>query len=71
MSASDETTRRDVLRAGVAMASAIVTPALADELHPTSEQGHASPSSDPNPVTKYPRPPFPKQQQPWPGLHRR
>jgi len=21
-----------------------------------------------NPVTRYPRPPFPKQQQPWPGL---
>jgi NAD(P)-dependent dehydrogenase (short-subunit alcohol dehydrogenase family) len=27
-----------------------------------------TPFTPPNPVTAYPKPPFPKQQQPWPGL---
>jgi hypothetical protein len=26
------------------------------------------PSRDQNPLTKYPKPPFPDQKQPWPGL---
>lgn len=35
---------------------------------PARISGQAAAVAPPNPVTEYPQPPFPKQQQPWPGL---
>src|SRR5689334_8586970 len=52
------------------VAAGLVTAAVA----PASAQGTKEAASRPptksmvNPVNEYPRPPFPKQQQPWPGL---
>lgn len=40
-----------------------------DDPNPSRRLGAAmSKGTPPNPVDKYPKPPFPKQQQPWPGL---
>jgi NAD(P)-dependent dehydrogenase (short-subunit alcohol dehydrogenase family) len=51
---------------GVGLASLVVTPVVGS---PAAEQSAASGSSDlENPTTKYPRPPFKDQKQPWPGL---
>jgi NAD(P)-dependent dehydrogenase (short-subunit alcohol dehydrogenase family) len=48
---------------GAGIAAATVTPAIAQS---TSPSATAQPLQDP--TTKYPRPPFPGQSQPWPGL---
>ena len=51
---------------GVALASAIVAPALGG---PGGQQGDDLPPGElENPVSKYPKPPFNVQNQPWPGL---
>jgi NAD(P)-dependent dehydrogenase (short-subunit alcohol dehydrogenase family) len=58
--------RRDILR-GVAaggLASVVAAPAFA-ETGPNLSTGSAA---LPNPLTRYPKPPFPAQSQPWPGL---
>jgi NAD(P)-dependent dehydrogenase (short-subunit alcohol dehydrogenase family) len=55
--------RRQVVGgASVGIAAAMVGPAMA--------QGSAAPTAQPlqDPTTKYPRPPYPGQSQPWPGL---
>ncbi|ATB48601.1 SDR family oxidoreductase [Corallococcus macrosporus] len=62
---NDTPSRRRVmggLAAGVA--AVFATPALGQD------GGTASAAAEPlqNPVTLYPKPPFPKQSQPWPGL---
>ena len=56
--------------AAAGVAAALAAPALAQ-----SQQGAAAMSGGGNaaqplvdPTTKYPKPPFPKQEQPWPGL---
>lgn len=54
--------RRFVSTLGAATA-AVSVPALAQS---SSGQSTAQPIADP--TQKYPRPPFPEQQQPWPGL---
>jgi NAD(P)-dependent dehydrogenase (short-subunit alcohol dehydrogenase family) len=58
--------RRQVMgSAGLGVAAA-ATPVL-----PAAAQGTAPASAAPtlqDPLTKYPRPPFPRQSQPWPGL---
>jgi hypothetical protein len=56
--------RRVVSGAGIGLAAAAAAPAAI-------AQGPApSPTAQPlqDPTTKYPRPPFRKQSQPWPGL---
>ena len=53
----NEITRRAVV--GGAVAAASVSSALAQTQEPASMQ---------NPLDKYPKPPFEKQSQPWPGL---
>ncbi|GAB0115470.1 hypothetical protein AcidC75_29940 [Acidisoma sp. C75] len=61
---TDLSRRRVVGSAGlaaVAAASGVASPAHADTRPPT-----AAPLE--NPTTKYPRPPYPKQSQAWPGL---
>ena len=63
--------RRQVVGgAGIGLAAAVVPPALAQSSSSpkssTSPSAAAPPLQDP--TTKYPKPPFPKQSQPWPGL---
>ncbi|SFR97164.1 NAD(P)-dependent dehydrogenase, short-chain alcohol dehydrogenase family [Granulicella pectinivorans] len=53
--------RRQVVGGLGAVAAAVATPALAE-----GGQGTAAPMEDP--TTKYPKPPYPAQSQPWPGL---
>jgi NAD(P)-dependent dehydrogenase (short-subunit alcohol dehydrogenase family) len=65
---SSITRRQAVSWVGLGVASAVSAPALAQQAPAQqSEPGH--PSME-NPVTKYPRPPFKEQTQPWPGLVR-
>ncbi len=60
--------RRIVSGAGIGLAvAAAAAPALAQApATPVAAQVTGQPMS--NPVTKYPRPPFKRQSQPWPGL---
>ena len=54
--------RRDIVRgAGIGLAMTAVAPAFAE-----TATAAATPLQDP--TTKYPRPPYKKQSQPWPGL---
>jgi NAD(P)-dependent dehydrogenase (short-subunit alcohol dehydrogenase family) len=59
MSDNPIASRRGVLGAAVTGLAAAATPGLA--------QNAAAPDMR-NPATKHPKPPFPDQQQPWPGL---
>ena len=58
---------RRVLVSGMAtgLLAAAVNPAVAQQNSSRDEPSAAPP---PDPTTEYARPPFPKQQQPWPGL---
>jgi NAD(P)-dependent dehydrogenase (short-subunit alcohol dehydrogenase family) len=61
--------RRSVLghlSSGILMAAA--APALAQTSTQTSGEGSGEEAFLPDPLTRYPRPPFQPQQQPWPGL---
>ena len=69
MSDQDEKllSRRQVvsgLGAGIATVAAAASPALAQG----TPGGGSTAQPVQNPVTKYPKPPFPEQTQPWPGL---
>lgn len=74
--AADEgtTSRRDLLLGmGTGLVTSLALPAAANSgerssLSGSSGSGHSAQPTDPNPVTEYPHPPFPRQQQPWPGL---
>jgi NAD(P)-dependent dehydrogenase (short-subunit alcohol dehydrogenase family) len=57
--------RQIVGGAGVGLAVAAAAPAFAQATAPGPE---TPPAPLQDPTTKYPRPPFPKQSQPWPGL---
>ncbi|RZJ36620.1 MAG: SDR family oxidoreductase [Flavobacterium sp.] len=48
---------------GAVLASAAISPVIADTLSPANEA-----TAPDDPTKKYPRPPFKKQSQPWPGL---
>jgi NAD(P)-dependent dehydrogenase (short-subunit alcohol dehydrogenase family) len=48
-------------------AAVLAAPAFSQDASTPQPQG-SGPASDPDPVTEYPHPPFPAQQQPWPGL---
>ena len=70
---SGSPSRRDMVKAGAAgLLAAAPVAVLAAE--PGGEAQPASATNLPegavlmNPVTEYPKPPFPKQQQEWPGL---
>ncbi|MBL6459091.1 SDR family oxidoreductase [Belnapia sp. T6] len=56
--------RRLLLGSGVAAAPALLAAGAA----PVTAQTQAPPRSLGDPRTEYPRPPFPRQEQPWPGL---
>src|SRR5436309_15644990 len=60
MCAADAPLRRQESGAG------LIAGAAASSTHAASSQPKAAPME--NPTTKYPRPPFKKQEQPWPGL---
>ena len=51
------------------VAAALAGPALAQGGGAPAISGGGTPSAPlVDPTTKYPKPPFPKQEQPWPGL---
>jgi NAD(P)-dependent dehydrogenase (short-subunit alcohol dehydrogenase family) len=52
--------------AGLTLAAAAAGPAMAQQAAPAAPVATGQPMSNPN--NKYPRPPYPKQSQPWPGL---
>jgi len=63
--------RRQVVGgAGIGLAAAVVPPALAQSSSSPKSSTSSSAAAPPlqDPTTKYPKPPFPKQSQPWPGL---
>jgi hypothetical protein len=65
--------RRHIVRAGgIGLAAAATAPAFAQNSPQGAAQGPASEGREEqglrNPTDKYPRPPFQKQSQPWPGL---
>jgi len=58
--------RRQVIGGlGATLAAVAVTPVFAS---PEIKTKNETPEGLVNPVTKYPKPPFPSQTQPWPGL---
>jgi NAD(P)-dependent dehydrogenase (short-subunit alcohol dehydrogenase family) len=60
---NDLSRRQIVGSAGVGLAVAAASPAFGDTAQPS---GSGEPPEDP--TTKYPRPPYKRQSQPWPGL---
>lgn len=61
--------RRQALSlAGISMAVATVRPAGAQTRDPRTDNTLENHASLEDPRTKYPRPPFRRQPQPWPGL---
>ena len=60
--------RRGVVGAAGMTLAAAATPALAQTATPTPTPSAAPPVPLQGPGTKYPRPPYAKQSQPWPGL---
>lgn len=62
----DPFSRRQVIGSlGAGLATMVAAPVLAQTTSPTS-QVTAQPMQDP--PSKYPKPPFKRQSQPWPGL---
>jgi NAD(P)-dependent dehydrogenase (short-subunit alcohol dehydrogenase family) len=58
--------RRQVIGGlGVALAAATITPSYGSDVKASPKQ---KPEGLIDPLTKYPKPPFPSQSQPWPGL---
>ena len=57
--------RRHVLGSGVAAAPALL---VAAAVPAAAQQTQTPPRSLVDPRSEYPRPPFPRQEQPWPGL---
>lgn len=58
--------RKVIAGMGIGLASMAVKPVFAGQKNQYSES--AAPLDLENPVTKYPKPPFDEQSQPWPGL---
>lgn len=67
MSSKDPISRRDlVTHLGAGIAGAAITAAVPSAQAQTSNANTAAPFVDP--TSKYPKPPYPGQSQPWPGL---
>ena len=68
MNTDNQLNRRQVIYGlGTGLATAVATPVLAAPgLNPT--MGAPEPAALVDPTTKYPKPPFKSQPQPWPGL---
>jgi NAD(P)-dependent dehydrogenase (short-subunit alcohol dehydrogenase family) len=65
MSVDDGQTRRDALKG---LTSGLIGVVAAPSLTEKTMQSPTGGATLPDPTTEYPQPPFPKQQQPWPGL---
>src|ERR1700722_10880276 len=61
--------RRGLVAGAVGAAAIAVGPAFASEETSPADDPHSE-SKMQNPISKYPKPPFNKQTQPWPGLAR-
>ena len=67
MSNNTKISRRQVIgQLGTTLSAVAVTPAFASGAKPATASSSAVKLEDP--TTKYPKPPFPGQSQPWPGL---
>lgn len=67
MNEENSISRRKVIYGlGTGLATAVATPVLATSGAP--QMGGAEPPALVDPTTKYPKPPFKPQSQPWPGL---
>ncbi len=67
--APDERRRTLLGTVATAMAAAIASPAMAQQSGMSTNSYPPGPPPDlVNPVAEYPHPPFPEQEQPWPGL---
>lgn len=67
MNEKDKMNRRTVISGlGAGLAAAAVAPVMSASAAPVNEP--AAPAGLVDPTTKYPRPPFKSQSQPWPGL---
>lgn len=66
MSKENKISRRTAITGiGAVLATAVINPAIAGEL---GGEGISDSGVPEDPTTKYPRPPFKEQSQPWPGL---
>jgi NAD(P)-dependent dehydrogenase (short-subunit alcohol dehydrogenase family) len=65
----DRLSRRGIVAGAIGAAAAAAGPAVASDQAPRSSLPNRE-STMQNPVSKYPKPPFNKQTQPWPGLAR-
>jgi len=61
-------TRREAIRLGSAVAAVTALPGLAQGATGVDRATSAAAVSPQDPTTKYPKPPFQEQSQPWPGL---
>ena len=67
MEEQNNVSRRQVVAGlGATLAAAVVSPAFASA--DSAASGVTGPAKIEDPITKHPKPPFPKQPQPWPGL---
>ncbi len=67
MSSENPISRRDLVsNLGAGIAGVALSPAVSAAQAQTSTKGTAAPFVDP--TSKYPKPPYPGQSQPWPGL---
>ncbi|MBC7390943.1 MAG: SDR family oxidoreductase [Opitutaceae bacterium] len=58
--------RKAISGLGLGLAAAVVAPVI--QAHGSSNGNNADPEKLQDPTTKYPKPPFKGQSQPWPGL---
>jgi NAD(P)-dependent dehydrogenase (short-subunit alcohol dehydrogenase family) len=61
-------TRPPISRRTVVGAAGLAAAGVAASVAPATAQGNALMSQPENPVDRYPKPPFKRQSQPWPGL---
>lgn len=61
-------TRRDAIRLGATLAAATAVPTFGQTTGAPNPTRTTAAQALQDPTTKYPRPPFPEQFQPWPGL---
>jgi NAD(P)-dependent dehydrogenase (short-subunit alcohol dehydrogenase family) len=68
MNTENKITRRKVIGGiGASLATMAINPVFADQRNSSSSESSSTPGLE-DPTTKYPKPPFNGQLQPWPGL---
>lgn len=63
-----EASRRQLMGAATALGGLALAQAAGAQGQPSPPPGPGGPRGLIDPATEYPRPPFPRQEQPWPGL---